>query len=1025
MTELKRSLLRSIALVAIVTTGISTLRAQSYTFTTLAADITPAMLGGTPPNGSCAGAGVVPVPIGGSVTVTGSNVNAPTDPVFIANVVWEGFSISTCADVVVSYCGTTPHFLGGLVYLATGCPLTNLVFNPASNIIPNVCGDGNFGVRYPSLPAGTYYYPVLEAPGSSGNYTLVISAAPCAAVPPVNALCGGALPLVSDEACAFTSGTVEHATAAGATGTACGNGDVSDGVWYSFVATSHSHDITVVPSSEFNVHLSLLSGTCGTQTLLACAIGQTFGTSTTLSATGLTVGNTYYLRVADWYAGAPRTSTFDICVVTVSTALCEAAAGNLIPDLANVCYHGSTTSISATPSGTAIIPSGFNVAYLLLSSSGVVLELDGSPSFVAPYVGSFSIRTLVYDPTTFSLSSVLLGQSTIGSLNEQFVQGGGAICASLDITGAGFTVENCCSANAGTLAPVSTSVCWQEPSVSLSAISSGSVLPTGYQQHFLLVRAADDVIVGTSNTPTFSVTSTGDYRMHSIIHDPLEVSLDTIALDTTTLLQLASYFTIGGGENCGAIDLTGATFAVVVCCPGSIGTLVPLDDNLCFQFGGVDLSWNVTGADIPAGHTLLFLVSSGASGTIVDTTSSTSIPVLAVGAYRLHQFIVDTVAHDLSTLLAGGTIASVSGQMVQGGGTVCGQLDAIGVLFGVNDCSPANDDCSSPQYLTVHLLEECSAGLVQGDNTYATQGTAPAPACGNAGSDYADVWYLFNTGNNTAISIVLDPGTMTAWGISVMDACDGTELLCETQPASPVDLDASANTTLLIRIFTDRAVGAPGAFTLCVNGAVTSTICAGGSVSTTDDAGVISVCQDASPDVVDFATTSPAPVNYTYVVTGADSVIVAVLAGNALDFNALPVGFYLVHGISHDGALLGASVGEPLAGITGLGQCMAGSTNVVDVRVEVCSGVVSHVRDQWSLWPNPNDGRFNLLAEAVDGNAFIQVIGPDGRIVHEERVQAQRGNAITLALPGKAASGTYVVRAITAEGVATMRMFVD
>ncbi len=190
------------------------------------------------------------------VTVTGNNQNAPTDPVFVANLVWEGFTTTGCSDLTVSYCGTTPNFQGGLVYLATGCPLTNLVFNSAANIIPNICGDANFGVRFPGLPAGTYYYPVLEAPGSSGDYTLVFTAEPCTVTPPANALCTGAIPLVESATCEPVSGTVENATAANITGSACGNGNVSDGVWYSFVATSPSNEITVDPSDEFNVHLS-------------------------------------------------------------------------------------------------------------------------------------------------------------------------------------------------------------------------------------------------------------------------------------------------------------------------------------------------------------------------------------------------------------------------------------------------------------------------------------------------------------------------------------------------------------------------------------------------------------------------------------------------------------------------------------------------------------------------------------------------------------------------------------------------
>ena len=49
-----------------------------------------------------------------------------------------------------------------------------------------------------------------------------------------------------------------------------------------------------------------------------------------------------------------------------------------------------------------------------------------------------SIHTLVYDPSTLDLSIVQFGTTTGFDVNSLLIQGGGSICASLDVNGAPF-----------------------------------------------------------------------------------------------------------------------------------------------------------------------------------------------------------------------------------------------------------------------------------------------------------------------------------------------------------------------------------------------------------------------------------------------------------------------------------------------------------------------------------------------------------------------------------------------------------
>jgi len=86
----------------------------------------------------------------------------------------------------------------------------------------------------------------------------------------------------------------------------CGDANSAD-AWYQFTATSAYPTITMQGMSA-NVKaatpvLQLLSGSCGSWTSLYCATGNTSSTTlsipvaTTIGGSGLTIGNTYYVRV--------------------------------------------------------------------------------------------------------------------------------------------------------------------------------------------------------------------------------------------------------------------------------------------------------------------------------------------------------------------------------------------------------------------------------------------------------------------------------------------------------------------------------------------------------------------------------------------------------------------------------------------------------------------------------------------------------------------------------------------------------
>jgi gliding motility-associated-like protein len=102
----------------------------------------------------------------------------------------------------------------------------------------------------------------------------------------------------------------------GATASPNGNtcfGSDDDDVWFQFTATSNQQSISLINAagSTTDLYHVLYSGTCDALTQMYCSDpNQSI-------ATGLTIGETYFIRVYSWTATAGQTSTFDVCIGTI------------------------------------------------------------------------------------------------------------------------------------------------------------------------------------------------------------------------------------------------------------------------------------------------------------------------------------------------------------------------------------------------------------------------------------------------------------------------------------------------------------------------------------------------------------------------------------------------------------------------------------------------------------------------------------------------------------------------------------
>ncbi|MBA4239970.1 MAG: hypothetical protein C0448_04555 [Sphingobacteriaceae bacterium] len=270
-----------------------------------------------PSNDNCAGATPFPaIPTTGAcATLTNQSTNAATN----SNVTPSGACTSNSGtpddDVWFSFIATSTTQILSATYVSGTSDVYWQVFsgNCGGTMTSLLCTDNNAGGTISGLTIGNTYYVRLYT-WSSGVITtqnICISAPP---PPPANDNpCNATAAAVNSApgTCTVqTGGTISGATASGvATGTCSGTAD--DDVWYSFVASSTSMNINLnnVTGSTTDLYHSVYAGTCGSPgTALICSDPN----SSTIN--GLTVGNTYFIRIFSYTSTSGQNTTFSLCI---------------------------------------------------------------------------------------------------------------------------------------------------------------------------------------------------------------------------------------------------------------------------------------------------------------------------------------------------------------------------------------------------------------------------------------------------------------------------------------------------------------------------------------------------------------------------------------------------------------------------------------------------------------------------------------------------------------------------------------
>jgi gliding motility-associated-like protein len=202
-------------------------------------------------------------------------------------------------------------------------------------------------------------------------------------------------------------------------------GNADDDVWYQFVATATSHQITVVPSAGLDPVVQLFSGPCSSLASISCMDATLAGQPETIFASGLTIGATYRIRVFHYFTGGGSPNTFTICVTTPPPPPSNDACGGAISLTINSsCIYTNATSLNASQS----LP-------------GCVGTADDDVWF--SFVATNSVHTITVDPSVNMDPVVQLYSGTnCGNLVSMVCMDNGFTDGNEVINAVGLTVGN-------------------------------------------------------------------------------------------------------------------------------------------------------------------------------------------------------------------------------------------------------------------------------------------------------------------------------------------------------------------------------------------------------------------------------------------------------------------------------------------------------------------------------------------------------------------------------------------------------
>lgn len=451
---------------------------------------------------------------------------------------------------------------------------------PALSLVAGTCSDGDSQTLTGLTAGNTYFirvYTWTSTTGQNSTFDVCVGSPP---PPPANDDCSGAYPVTvnPDFNCgSTTAGTVASATLSTQSSASCG-GTEDDDVWFSFVATGTSHtvDILNASGSTTDMYHSVWEGNCPALSLVA---GTCFDANSQ-TLTGLTIGDTYFIRVYTWTSTTGQTSTFDVCVGTPPPPPANDDCSGAYPVTVNPDYSCASTTAgtvaSASPSSQSdtdcggtenddvwftFVATGTTHSIDILNASGSTTDMyhsvwEGNCPALSLYAGTCSdgnnqtltgltpgetyfIRVYTWSSTTGATTSfdVCVGTPPPPPANDDC---SGAFSATVNALGAG-----CASTTSGTVASASAST--------QSAASCGGT--ENDDVWFTFTATSTDMSIDLLNvigstTDLYHSVWTGNCPALTLLagtcSDPNSQILSGLTIGTTYYIRVYSYTSTAG-----------------------------------------------------------------------------------------------------------------------------------------------------------------------------------------------------------------------------------------------------------------------------------------------------------------------------------------------------------------------------------------------------------------------------------------------------------------------------------------------
>ncbi|MEP7377572.1 MAG: T9SS type A sorting domain-containing protein [Chitinophagaceae bacterium] len=659
--------------------------------------------------------------------------------------------------------------------------------SPAANTWGTLTGAGwlktGLGAQYRNTTSGqshTAAYNIRATAGIVANVSQTQSTAQITKTsiiswyelaPPANNLCAGAITLTSAASCVNTGGTLAGATYTAIPTIGCGVIDRND-VWYSFVAQSTNPTITL-SSAPANVRLQLFSGTCAALTSVACG-------NASIAAAGLTIGNTYYVRVyTDPNApGLATALTFNICITDPVPAN-DLCAGAVLLTSSGACVNTRGTLAGSTY--TVISPLGCGIASrndvwyrFVAQTTSPTITLSSTPA--NPRLQLFSgvcgtLTSVACGTTSIAATGLTIGNTYyIRVYTDPNVYGYFDICVT-DPPPVNDLCSNAISLNSGSC-------------VNTAGTMAGATY-TNIPTIGCGVASRNDVwysFVAQTTSPTITLSSTPANPQLQLFSGTC-AALTSVACGTTSIV--AAGLTIGNTYYIRVYtnpDVNG-TFNICITDPAPSNNLCGSAIVLTSSTSCVNTAGNMFGSTLTATTITAPDCATGATYDIwyrfVAQTTNPTISLSSIGASFAGvaglQLLSNNCGGTFTSYFCGTT--SIAANFLTPGNTYfirvygTGALPTLSSGNGFNICvvdpistPPSNDNCSGA--INLPVFNSCSNN--PGDMSGATISAVPLGGTCTGPNAY-DVWYRFVAANATA--------TVTLSGLGANFTNSGIEIL--------------------------------------------------------------------------------------------------------------------------------------------------------------------------------------------------------------------------------------------------------